>query len=202
MTMLPDGISMVRPAFFSTGLAFGPNGHLSNPNKLGGTQFSRDGGKQWSEVAPLVLAKDYQLCLVRMVHALRDGRVVAVAGMTRSNITKALAPANMQKFMFVGELHTSGLTWSDPIPLMTIDEGVCEESDFVELPDGNLFFMHRVQHYNAVGNYSSQDYRQSLVVKHGSTFVPQRFGVLGFGQEFTLENAIGLDNVSWVEALP
>ena len=35
---------------------------------------------------------------------------------------------------------------------MTLAQGMCEESDFVELPNGDLFFMHRVQHYDASGD--------------------------------------------------
>ena len=81
---------------------------------------------------------------------------------------------------------------------MTTAQGVCEESDFVELPGGNLFFMHRLQHYDANGNYVSQDRKQSLVIKSGNTFVPQTptvpfSGGQGFPCELLTREGILLD---------
>ena len=156
-------------------LHFGPDGHLANPhNNFVSVQYSRDFGQSWSTPAPIIDSPSrWQNCLPLNFHALRDGRVVAMAGMTLANVSGAMAPANMQKFMFVGELSQAGLRWGKPLPLMTIEEGVCEESDFVELPSGDLFFMHRVQHYDSAGKYVSQDYRQSRVLRQGLDFVPQ-----------------------------
>ena len=178
MAILPgDGKSMVRPALSSGAdmLHFGPDGHLANPhNNFVSVQYSRDFGQSWSTPAPIIQSPSrWQNCLPLNFHALRDGRVVGMAGMTLANVSAAMAPANMQKFMFVGELTQAGLRWGKPLPLMTIEEGVCEESDFVELPSGDLFFMHRVQHYDAAGKYVSQDYRQSRVLRQGTDFVPQ-----------------------------
>jgi hypothetical protein len=178
MAILPDGRSMVRAAL-SAGAAgqvhFGPDGHFADPHhNFVGVQFSRDAGVTWSPPAPIVTnPSQWQSCLPLKFHALRDGRVVAMAGMTRANVSAAMVSANMQKFMFVGMLSQAGLRWSKPVPLMTIEDGVCEESDFVELPSGNLFFMHRVQHYDLKGKYTSQDYRQSLVLRQGTGFAPQ-----------------------------
>jgi polygalacturonase len=177
MAILQDKRSMVRAALSSGAdkVHFGPAGHFADPhNNFVGVQFSQDLGLTWSPPTPIVdNPSQWQNCLPLKFHGLRDGRVVAMAGMTLANVSAVMALANMQKFMFVGALSHAGLSWSEPIPLMTIEDGVCEESDFVELPSGDLYFMHRVQHYDSKGKYVSQDYRQSLVLRQGTKFAPQ-----------------------------
>lgn len=169
MAILPDG-TMVRPD--ATGLHFGSAGHLENPNNnFMGIQRSTDGGATWSPTINLVSPDDYQTCLPLMIKPLRDGRLVAMAGLTASSVPADRVLMNMGKAMFVSS--DQGKTWGNPIPLMTVEQGACEESDFVELPNGDLFFMHRLQHYDANGEYVSQDRRQSIVKKVGNTFEPQ-----------------------------
>ena len=55
---------------------------------------------------------------------------------------------------------------------MPASTGVCEESDFVELPSGNLMFISRAQHYDANGNFLSENRLETMVSKVGDTFVP------------------------------
>ncbi len=54
---------------------------------------------------------------------------------------------------------------------MPTSVGVCEESDFVELPNGDLLFMSRVQRYDANGNYVKQERMQTFARKDGDTFI-------------------------------
>lgn len=169
MARLPDG-TLVRPDM--TGRCFDATGHLVYPNNdFVGVQRSTDNGATWSSTINLVSRSDYQVCLPLMIKPLRDGRLVAMAGLAVSNVASDKVPQNIAKTMFVSS--DQGRTWSEPIPLMTLAQGMCEESDFVELPNGDLFFMHRLQHYDINGKYVSQDRRQSIVKKIGDTFVPQ-----------------------------
>lgn len=169
MALLPNG-TMVRPD--ATGLHFDATGHLNYPNNnFMGVQRSTDGGVTWSSSINLVSPGDYQNCLPLVIKPLSDGRLVAMAGLTASSVPADKVSQNMAKAMFVSS--DQGQTWGEPIPLMTLAQGICEESDFVELPNGDLFFMHRLQHYDANGKYLSQDRRQSTVKKVGDTFVPQ-----------------------------
>ena len=151
---------------------FDTTGHLNYANNnFMGVQYSTNGGVTWSSSTNLVSPNDYQLCLPLNIKPLSDGRLVAMAGLVAKGVTP-VAP-NVQKDMFIGTFSGNQLTWGAPIPLMTTAQGICEESDFVELPNGNLFFMHRLQHYDANGNYVSQSRNQSHVTKVGNTFVPQ-----------------------------
>jgi hypothetical protein len=49
----------------------------------------------------------------------------------------------------------------------------CEESDFVELPSGDLLWVHRAQHWGADGSFGAQGRVQSISKKVGNTFVSQ-----------------------------
>jgi len=93
---------------------------------------------------------------------------------------------NMTKMMFLSS--DKGLTWGAPIILMAATVGSCEESDFCELPNGDLFWIHRVEHYpdhqtempphaakmgsNPPESYWYSDRMQSIASKDGDTFVP------------------------------
>jgi hypothetical protein len=86
--------------------------------------------------------------------------------------------------MFVSS--DQGATWGRPILLMPPEVGVCEESDFCELPNGDLFWVHRTEHYVerydpplpqfAIKNLSDprwySDRMQSIARRDGETFVP------------------------------
>ena len=62
------------------------------------------------------------------------------------------------------------------ISLSTGEIGTCEESDFVELPNGTLFFMHRAVSCPKSGPNCAQgeNHVQSLVLRNADgTFSPQ-----------------------------
>jgi hypothetical protein len=178
MAIMPNGTTMVRAD--QSGMYFNGTGHLSYPNNdFMGVQYSTNGGLSWSQTVNLVSPDDYQVCLPLNIKPLGDGRLVAMAGLAAKGVTP-VAP-NIQKVMFIGSVSDQGMTWGNPIPLMTTAQGICEESDFVELPNGNLFFMHRLQHYDANGEYTYQDRKQSYAIRSGATFAPQTPTVPSFG---------------------
>jgi hypothetical protein len=185
MAILPNGTTMVRPD--QSGMYFDSTGHLNYPNgDFMGVQYSTNGGQSWSSTTNLVSPDIYQVCLPLNIKALSDGRLVAMAGLARKGVTPVLP--NIQKNIFIGRITDQGLTWGDPIPLATTAEAECEESDFVELPNGNLFFMHRVQQYDGNGVYVSQSRKQSNLIKDGDNFLPQSPTVpFGGGQGFPCE---------------
>jgi hypothetical protein len=170
MAILPNGTTMVRAN--QSGMYFDATGHLNYPNNnFMGVQYSTNGGQTWSPSTNLVSPDVYQVCLPLNIKPLSDGRLVAMAGLAKKGVTPVLP--NIQKNIFIGTITDQGLAWGDPIPLATTAQAECEESDFVELPNGDLFFMHRVQQYDNNGTYVSQSRKQSLVKKSGDTFVPQ-----------------------------
>ena len=75
----------------------------------------------------------------------------------------------IQKTMFVSA--DQGKTWGSPITLMPLSVGNCEESDFAELPNGNLMWIHRASHAKPDGSYTHSDRMQSITRKVGDTFV-------------------------------
>ena len=120
-----------------------------------------------------------------IIRQLRDGRLVLMAGVWKRG-DGDVPNRRMTKMMFVSS--DEGKTWSKPIILMPPEVGVCEESDFCELPNGDLFWVHRVEHYPdkptevpalaaRVGSkppesYWYSDRMQSITRKKGYTFVP------------------------------
>lgn len=155
----------------------------------GYTLQSTDGGKTWGDqVYPL--PKDTWRVWPTLIRKLRDGRLVLLAGCwRRGEMTKGSAgPRILRKMMFVSA--DKGRTWDKPIELLTPEEGVCEESDFAELPNGDLFWVHRSELYpdqmtelppGAARSgskppesnwYSVRN--QSIVRKKGGTFVPEK----------------------------
>ncbi len=92
----------------------------------------------------------------------------------------------MTKTMFVSS--DEGKTWDKTIVLMPANVGVCEESDFCELPNGDLFWVHRTEHFpdhltpmpplaarmgpQPPQSYWYSDRMQSVARKQGQTFVP------------------------------
>ena len=168
MAVLPDG-TMVRPDM--TGIYLDATGHFQYPNhNFVGVQYSNDGGLTWSQSINLVSPTDYQVCLPVVIKPLSDGRLVAVGGICASNVASNLVMANIVKTMFISS--DEGKTWGVPITLMPASTGVCEESDFVELPGGNLMAISRAQHYDANGNFLSENRLETMVGKVGDTFVP------------------------------
>ena len=175
MVVLADG-TMVRPIW--------PPATLE---ASGSVRRSSDGGKTWSPDIHIMPVTAYRTWPT-LIRGLADGRLVLFAGCWRRGDTthgNAMNP-NMAKMMFVSA--DKGLTWSAPIPLMPTAVGVCEESDFCELPNGDLFWIHRAEHFPdrqteipALGarmgptppeSYGYSDRLQSLARKQGDTFIP------------------------------
>ena len=170
MAVLPDGMTMVRPD--ATGLYFDANGILQYPNNnFMGIRRSTTGGTSWNQPINLVSPVDYQISLPTVIKPLRDGRLVAMAGITPATLPAETAKQNMVKTMFVSS--DQGQTWGSPIILMPVSDGVSEESDFVELANGDLLWEHRAIQYAADGTYLGQPRRQSIVNQVGGVFVPQ-----------------------------
>ena len=159
MAVLSDG-TMVRPD--RTGLYFDANG-IFNYNNFVGVQYSNNGGVTWSQPINLVPPADYQVCLPLVIKPLSDGRLVAMGGLCASSVPSNLMMANIVKTMFISS--NEGKTWGAPITLMPTSTGVCEESDFVELPNGNLMSISRAQHYDANGKFLSENRLETMVNK-------------------------------------
>jgi hypothetical protein len=172
MAILRDG-TLVRPVVWP-----------SDIDGSGSVVRSTDGGKTWSEEIFFLPAKEYRAWPTG-IRVLRDGRLVLFAGCAKRADVAAWQP-NLTKTMFVSS--DKGKTWSQPIILMPTNEGVCEESDFCELPNGDLFWVHRVEHFpdhqtvmpsgaapmgpNPPQSYWYSDRMQSIVHKEGKAFVP------------------------------
>lgn len=186
MAVLTDG-TLVRPVWPS-----------SDIKESGYVLRSTDGGKTWSEKIFFLPPEEYRTWPT-LLRALRDGRLVLFSGCWKRGDCAAgkrndpmfaggqegMLP-NMTKMMFVSQ--DNGKTWGSPIVLMPASVGACEESDFCELPNGDLFWVHRAEHYpdhqtempplaarmgpNPPESYWYSDRLQSIVRKQGESFVP------------------------------
>jgi hypothetical protein len=173
--------TMVRPD--ARGLYFDADGILQYPNNnFMGVCRSTDGGVTWGESINLVSPAEYKLCLPTVVRLLKDGRLAAFGAMSITAASEGLT-----KMLFISS--DEGKSWGKPIVVMPFEVGVCEESDFCELPNGDLFFIHRTGHYldhatdraasplvakmgpNPPESYCYSDRMQSIIRKQGETFV-------------------------------
>lgn len=155
---------------------------VSDPNDAGYVVRSTDGGKTWGERIDFVSPAEFR-AWPTIIQVLRDGRLVLMAGIWERGEGTVPNP-RMSKVMLVSA--DQGLTWGAPILLMPTEQGVCEESDWVELPSGDLFWVHRVEHFPATAEevpagvarmgepfpngYS--DRMQSIVYKRGEGWEP------------------------------
>lgn len=130
MAILPDG-TLVRGSW------------ASDVNDAGCVRRSTDGGKTWSDPIYFVSPQQYR-AWPTIIRRLRDGRLVLMAGVWKRGEGEVPNP-RMTKMMFVSA--DGGRTWGEGLALMPTEAGVCEESDFCELPSGDLFFVHRVEHF-------------------------------------------------------
>lgn len=133
LVILPDG-TLVRS--FWTG----------DVNDAGCIKRSTDGGKTWSAPIYFVDPKQYR-AWPTIVRQLRDGRLVMMAGVWKRGDGGDVPNPRMTKMMYVS--RDGGQTWPQQLALMPTEQGVCEESDCCELPSGDLFWVHRVEHFPA-----------------------------------------------------
>jgi len=115
----------------------------SDPNDAGYVQRSSDGGRTWGPPIYFLSPTEYRTW-PSIIRSLRDGRLVMMAGVWKRGEGNVPNP-RMTKMMFVSK--DGGRTWGPPIILMPTEQGVCEEGDFCELPNGDLFWIHRVEHF-------------------------------------------------------
>ncbi len=131
----------------------------------GYVQRSTDGGETWDSpnfFLPLAQYKTWPT----LIRPLRDGRLVLMAGVWSRDNPNPYPNPNMEKMMFIST--DQGQSWGEPISLMPVSTGVCEESDFVELPTGDLMWIHRAEHSSAASNRMI-----SYSTLTGDTFVSQ-----------------------------
>ncbi len=184
MAVLPDG-TLVRGVW--------PSG---DSNDSGYVERSLDGGKTWIERSRFLPPEEYRVWPTLM-RPLRDGRLVMFAGCwKRGDCSGGKRPdyppgqegmlPSMVKMMFVSS--DKGKTWSKPIVLMPAEVGACEESDFCELPSGDLLWIHRAEHYpdhetdihplacragpKPPDSFWYSDRMQSIVRQQGDMYVP------------------------------
>jgi len=177
MAVLDGGRTRVRPVW--------PPGDL---NESGYTLRSADGGQTWADRAYPLPLETWRVWPT-LIRPLRDGRLVLFAGCWRRGELTAgsTTPRLLRKMMFVSV--DQGRSWGSPIGLMGPDRGVCEESDFCELPNGDLFWVHRCELFpdhltdlppgaarmgpEPPVSYWYSDRKQSLVRRQGDTFAPE-----------------------------
>lgn len=164
----PDGVIVARPrpTILPGNLAL-RCAWASADSEAGWLQRSTDGGVTWGDRIYVLPASGYRVWPTN-IRPLRDGRLVLMAGVWKRG-DGASAGSRMAKMMFVS--RDRGLTWGAPIPLVPVGDGVCEESDFCELPGGDLFWVHRSEH-NPEGAPGYSDRMQSITRRQGDTFVP------------------------------
>ena len=109
------------------------------------------------------------------LNRLRDGRITLFAGVARKKtpFEHRTDVRGIRKLLYLSK--DGGKTWSDPIDTAPgpATENMCEESVFIELPNGDLFFLHRAENRTRDGRpvpgYS--DRRQNVLRRKGETFI-------------------------------
>jgi hypothetical protein len=161
--------------FCGHGLAALPDGTLltglwgRTGDDFGYLQRSTDDGKTWSK--PICYAdKNLYRTWPGAIHRLRDGRLILFAGLMKR---KPGQPPTTRILKAMFESKDGGQEWGQPIWLMPESVGVCEESDFAELDNGDLLFVHRVEHYQGGPQYLDgeqcvSDRWQGLVRRRGT----------------------------------
>lgn len=160
-------------SFCGHGLAALPDGTLVTGlwgrigEEFGHLQRSSDDGQTWSK--PIYFAdKRHYKTWPSVIRRLRDGRLILFAAVMAQEPGKP-PTTRMLKAMF--ESKDDGETWGKPIWLMPENVGVCEESDFAELDNGDLLFVHRVERYEGLqyadGEKCVSERWQGLVRRRG-----------------------------------
>jgi len=158
------------PGTFGHALVCLPDGTLVTGLWAGGgvdtgrVRISKDDGLTWSDDILLMDPVKYKVWPT-IIRRLRDGRLVLVGGVWRRDPSMSWPNPKLKKVMFVSD--DGGLTWGKPIWIMPMYVGLCEESDFAELPAGDLLFVHRTEHFRG-SEYISSDRYQSIVRPRGN----------------------------------
>lgn len=168
--MLPDG-SIVRTRYGS--LIDDPE----LPPDAALVQRSEDGGKTWTKPVPMLDRERYFSHPIRP-YLMRDGRVAAVVVYYLK--THPGETARRIQWTSVGLLLSgdAGKTWSrDPLVIVKNDGGFrpADEPAMVELPNGDLFFIHRIYGFLIRADESTSyqaNRRQSIMWKDLDTFHP------------------------------
>jgi hypothetical protein len=124
----------------------------------GYVQRSADGGKTWS--APIYLLDPAQYkTYPTQIRRLHDGRLMLVAGVATQAQARApaITPYLLKEFF---DTRDGGKTWAH-VWTMPQEIGVCEESDFAELDNGDLLVVHRAEHYDK-NKYINSDRLQNV----------------------------------------
>jgi len=116
-----------------------------DPSDAGWVERSTDGGRAWGPHIYFVPPQQYR-AWPGVLRRLRDGRLVLMAGVWKRS-DDPVPNTHMTKMMFVS--GDGGQTWGEPVILVPTEQGVCEESDCGELPSGDLFWVHRAEHFPA-----------------------------------------------------
>lgn len=135
----------------------------------GFVQRSTDAGKSWG--APEYLSEEPLLqTYPTRIRVLRDGRVMVTGGAAAYDPATWLWMAMLPKVrhcLWLGK-DPLGKSWSEPQCVTPQDAGfACEEWDAAELDNGDLLAVFRAITYDAAGNCTRQDRRQSVLVKDG-----------------------------------
>lgn len=150
MAVLPDGTLV-------TGLWAGGD------RRSGYIQRSADDGKTWSDPIYLLDPDEYKTYPTQ-IRRLHDGRLLLVAGVLKR--ADAASTKGLLKEFF--QSRDGGKTW-DPIWTMPHQTGLCEESDFAELPNGDVLAVHRAEHYDG-SKYINSDRLQNVFHPNGNSW--------------------------------
>ena len=114
--------------------------------QTGYVQHSTDGAKSWGP-PQVIIDPERFMAFPERLRLLRDGRLVLIGGLNPQS------PEIKNRFdwyrhlqMHIWISEDGGHSWCEPIPVLPPQEDrrPCHETDFAELPDGRLLFIHRM----------------------------------------------------------
>jgi len=142
--------------------------------RTGFLQRSTDGAKSWGPPEYLPGEPRLQAYPTR-VRRLQDGRLMATGGAAEYE------PETWEWMAMLPKIHhclwlsrdPEGRTWSEPLYVTPgVADCACEEWDTAELPNGDLLAVFRAISYDAAGQATRQDRRQSILTRQGDTWQP------------------------------